>query len=524
MEIKQRHIIFLLFIIISANLSCIGLYSQNATQKPSRQAAMDAFTKADYETALREFSILLQNYSKDPIYKYYSGVCLVKMSRNPDDATGFLEDAINGSLDIKSIPDDAWFYLGRSQQMTGRFADAIESYNNFEKKAGRKVARSYGIDTYIQECNQGKGRLKESGPAKEPAATKAAVVVVPASQKITEPKPAAQPAAKAVPQKGDVPRDYDKVLSEAMKYQVKADSVNALVAAYKKEYDRLPPSQKDAAKLRISEMELLAAEYQKIADDKFGNTGTQPAAGKEVVIPAPVPPQPTPDKEIYSLFGVEKNPDLKGQNAISIDPELPAGLIYRIQMGVFSKPPDPSFFKGIYPVAGFRVSGTESTRYFVGMFRTMEDANRALLTVKQMGFKDSFITAVLDGKAVSIDRAALLETEWGKKPLIVIGLAPKTGEIAPLTLNFRVEISRSVKPVSDEVAASYKKLAGNRGFEILSTDGSFYVYLIGKFITFESASEYADLLKRNGYRESKVVAYLGSKEIPVETAMQLFEK
>ena len=524
MEIKTKHFFTWLFIIISVNLSCIGLYSQDAEQKPSRQAAMDAFAKADYETALREFSILLQNYSKDPLYKYYSGVCLVKMSRNPTDASGFLEDAINGSLDIKSIPDDAWFYLGRSQQMMGRFPDAIESYKYFENKAGRKVARSYGIDTYIQECNQGKGRLKDSGSVKEPAAIKAAAVVVPASQKNTEPKSVSQPAAKAVPQKTDVPQDYDKVLSEAMKYQVKADSMNALVEVYKKEYDKLPPSQKDAAKLRISEMELLAAEYQKVADDKFGNTSAQPAAVKEVVIPAPVPSQAITGKEIYSLFGVEKNQALTAKNGISIDPELPAGLIYRIQMGVFSKPLDPSFFKGIYPATGFRVSGTEATRYFVGMFRKMDDASRALLTVKQMGLKESFITAVLDGKAVSIDRAALLEEEWGKKPLIIISSAREPGETAPLTLNFRVEISRSRKPVSDEVTASYKKMAGGRGFEIISTDDGFNVYLIGKFITFESASEYADLLKRNGYRESKVVAYLGSKEIPVETAMQLFEK
>jgi hypothetical protein len=359
---------------------------------------------------------------------------------------------------------------------------------------------------------------------KEPVGIKAAAVVVPASQKNTEPKPASQPVAKAVPQKTEVPQEYDKVLTEAMKYQVKADSMNALVAVYKKEYERLPPSQKDAAKLRISEMELLAVEYQKIADDKFGNTSAQPAVVKEVVIPASEPSQTITEKEVYSLFGVEKNRALTGQNGISIDPELPAGLIYRIQMAVFSKPLDPSFFKGIYPVTGFRVSGTEATRYFVGLFRKMDDASRALLTVKQMGFKDSFITAIMNGKAISIDRAALLEEEWGKKPLIIIAIARKTGETAPLTLNFRVEISRSGKPVSDEVTASYKKLAGNRGFEILSTDDGFYVYLIGKFITFESASEYADLLKRNGYRESKVVAYLGSKEIPVETAMQLFEK
>jgi sulfur carrier protein ThiS len=79
-------------------------------------------------------------------------------------------------------------------------------------------------------------------------------------------------------------------------------------------------------------------------------------------------------------------------------------------------------------------------------------------------------------------------------------------------------------PAGKETEEMYKKVAGNRVLEILSTEDGTLVYLIGKFITFDSASEYADLLKRNGYSESKVVAYLGSKEIPVETAKQLFEK
>ena len=48
-------------------------------------------------------------------------------------------------------------------------------------------------------------------------------------------------------------------------------------------------------------------------------------------------------------------------------------------------------------------------------------------------------------------------------------------------------------------------------------------YLIGNFFTFQSAAEYADLLVRNGYRDAKVVAWLGTKEIPLETAKQFFE-
>ncbi|MCX6261811.1 MAG: hypothetical protein NTY95_13460 [Bacteroidia bacterium] len=508
MKIKNNYNLTWFSIVVSVLLfSFTDLYSQETQHKPSRQAAMDAFSSGDYEKAFREFEILLQVYSRDPLYKYYSGVCLVKMNREPENASEFLREALNGSLDIKSIPDDAWFYLGRSQQMAGRFPDAIDSFNNFEEKAGKKRARDSGVPGYIQECKERRG-----GPGQKP----------PAEKNNAEQTPV-QPAVKPTPQKQDVPVAYDKVLSEAMKYQVKADSLNALVAEYRKEYDKLPPSQKMAAKSRISEMDSLSAEYQRMADEKFGNTVSPPPVKKEIVV-TPVLPETNKREEIYAVFNVETDPARIRNQKISIDPEIPAGLVYRIQMGVFSKQMDPTFFKGISPLSGFKIPGTESTKYFAGLFRRMADASQSVVTVKQMGFKDSFVTAVLDGKAVSLERAALLENEWGQKPLIVITPAQKTVETAASTLVFRVEIKKSMKPVADETAEVYRKMAGNRGFEIITAEDGTFVYLIGKFITFESASEYADLLIRNGYRDAKVSAYLGSKEIPVETAKQLFEK
>ena len=508
MKIKNRYNLTWFSIVVSVLIfSFSDLYSQETQHKPSRQAAMDAFSSGDYEKALREFEILLQVYSRDPLYKYYSGVCLVKMNREPENASEFLREALNGSLDIKSIPDDAWFYLGRSQQMAGRFPDAIDSFNNFEEKAGNKRVRDLGVPGYIQECRERRG-----GPGQKP----------PAEKNNAEQTPV-QPAVKPTPQKQDVPVAYDKVLSEAMKYQVKADSLNALVAEYRKEYDKLPPSQKLAAKSRISEMDSLSAEYQRMADEKFGNTVSPPQVKKEIVV-TPVLPETNKREEIYAIFNVETDPARIRNQKISIDPEIPAGLVYRIQMGVFSKQMDPTFFKGISPLSGFKIPGTESTKYFAGLYRRMADASQSAVTVKQMGFKDSFVTAVLDGKAVSLERAALMENEWGQKALIVIAPAQKTVETAASTLVFRVEIKRSMKQVPDETAEVYRKMAGNRGFEIFTAEDGTFVYLIGKFITFESASEYADLLRRNGYRDAKVSAYLGRKEIPVDTAKQLFEK
>jgi hypothetical protein len=50
-----------------------------------------------------------------------------------------------------------------------------------------------------------------------------------------------------------------------------------------------------------------------------------------------------------------------------------------------------------------------------------------------------------------------------------------------------------------------------------------FAYLIGKFLTFDSALSYSDLLYRNGMKEARVAAYLGVKEIPVEKARELFD-
>jgi hypothetical protein len=96
-------------------------------------------------------------------------------------------------------------------------------------------------------------------------------------------------------------------------------------------------------------------------------------------------------------------------------------------------------------------------------------------------------------------------------------------DTVPPALSFRVEVIRSLKPLKEDIVEGIRKVAGNRGLDIQPLDDGNIAYLIGKFITFESAAEYADLMIRNGYRETKVVAWLGKKEIQVETARQLFD-
>jgi len=500
-------------------------FSQGTVRRPSRQAALDAFAKGDYEKAYLEFDILLQNYSRDPLYKYYKGVCLVKLNRDPEYAQEYLLDALNGALDIKSVPDDAWFYLGRSQQMSGRFTEAVKSYNTYENKVGRRIARTMNVAEYIQEAKEGRGKIDkslamaENKASQEPGSSVLTDSITTAKTAVAENLPVTEKPAKA---REGVPDDYDKVLTEAMNYQVKADSITAIASEAKTRLGRMPADQQLNEKSRIAEMEAKSADYQKLADKKFSDSSKVTSVQSSVPGSPDQQLKPVP-KEALSSFKIETNPALAARQKIAFESQLPEGLVYRIQIGVFSKPVEASFFKGISPVAGYSIPGSDAKKYFAGMFRRMSDAGSALLLVRQIGFRDAFINAVLDGKPVSVERASILEKEWGQKPLFSAAPVKKSSGEAVTTLVYRVEVFRSLKPVSNDKYENYSTMAGNRGFEVVNADDGAFVYLIGKFITFESASEYAGLLNRNGYREAKVAAYLGSREIPLETARQLFE-
>jgi tetratricopeptide (TPR) repeat protein len=550
MKLEHQIIMFLLVIVMSSANNY--LFSQNVTSRPTRQSSFEAFSKGNYEQAYKEFGELLLIYSRDPLYKYYSGVCLVNLKRDPDKAESLLKQALQGAAVVKTLPSDAYFYLGRAQQMSGKYTEAIESFNVYTKQVGKKSAREKDVAEFIKQCKESKGEVVKTD-IRQPEIVRNEKVEVSRSEN----KPVAndviqQPVIKETTPKINLPVSYEKILNEAIKYQFKADSLNTLIVKQKKALETLPGAEKPASGMKIKENELLASSFQKSADQKYEEARAammsqqvQPEQkvavqrtenivikdsvqkSNNVAVKAPeikvdtikkIIPAAAKQIDIFSYFEVLTNQG-SDKGKIIMNGEVPDGLVYHIQMGVFSKPVSPSYFKGITPIYAFRVAGTENTIYYAGMFRRMSDAGKALATVRSTGFKDAFIAALSGTARVSSDRAVLLEKEWGDKPFATISQAPS--DTIPPALSFRVEVVRSLKPLKDDAVEGIKKLAANRGLDIMKLDQGNTSYLIGKFITFESAAEYADLLVRNGYREAKVVAFLGQKEISLETAKQL---
>jgi hypothetical protein len=94
-------------------------------------------------------------------------------------------------------------------------------------------------------------------------------------------------------------------------------------------------------------------------------------------------------------------------NPIPADVSLPDGLIFRIQLGVYSKPVSFNTFGGLYPVSYEETKGL--IKYYTGIFSSSEKANRALEIVREYGFSDSFIVPFFNGRKITIEKAKEIE-------------------------------------------------------------------------------------------------------------------
>src|ERR1035437_3774510 len=160
MKLKKQIILLCLITVIEIPFN--NLFSQTVQTKPTRQSSFEAFSQGNYEKAYTEFRELLLTYTKDPLYQYYSGVCLVKLNKDPGEAIKLLQQALQGSGSVKTLPADGLFYLGRARQMSGKFSEASESYNLYTDRVGKKAAKEMGVSEFLQQCTQKKGQVADS--------------------------------------------------------------------------------------------------------------------------------------------------------------------------------------------------------------------------------------------------------------------------------------------------------------------------------------------------------------------------
>lgn len=217
-------------------------------------------------------------------------------------------------------------------------------------------------------------------------------------------------------------KEYQKQLDYALTLQLKADSVGRL--ADEKRYKLADIKDQ---RLRIEEIKAIeiyeaeAEEIQKEADIAFAKVRKlelEEEAKNNDRTEKNNSNSNTPQKQSEAYFSndfkIYSSSPYSSQNPFNFNYTLPKGLLYRIQMGVFSKEIAYDYFGGLSPVTGELIDERGLKKYYIGLFSNFSEADKALQKIQQQGFIDSFIVAWFNGKKVSINRAAEIEKELAK--------------------------------------------------------------------------------------------------------------
>jgi len=240
--------------------------------------------------------------------------------------------------------------------------------------------------------------------------------------------------------------EYNLIIAEALSLQLRADSLSRIARDQRIIAREIPDS--EAKKQLISDIHIAEREAKKIqyeADEKFlvarkmkNSNDTLPESDTNLVffkevngirvyqykvrdsLEINVAEFPEPSVTVternkigettpVNQFEILKDSPYSETNPI---PSLPAGttgLIYRIQLGVFSKPKEISAFGGLYPLYAEWLAEKNVYKYYTGSFTSSESVSAALEKVRNNGFPDAFIVAYYDAKPITTEKAKEIE-------------------------------------------------------------------------------------------------------------------
>ncbi|MCB9189456.1 MAG: hypothetical protein H6599_09285 [Flavobacteriales bacterium] len=128
-----------------------------------------------------------------------------------------------------------------------------------------------------------------------------------------------------------------------------------------------------------------------------------------------------PDKVESDIIVMNQSIKYSDDNPIPLNPKYPDGLIYKVQVGAFSKPIPNDVFNGFAPITGEQVGNTGLVRYRVGYFVNYNNANDAKNEIRGFGYSDAFVVAIYNGEKISLAEARNLEQQSGVSTLAVNG-------------------------------------------------------------------------------------------------------
>ncbi|MDA8669637.1 hypothetical protein N9L60_01645 [Flavobacteriales bacterium] len=315
-----------------------------------------------------------------------------------------------------------------------------------------------------------------------------------------------------------------KTQIKALAISGKADSVLAL----------LPEEFVDTTDLL--ELDSLASDSLDIIEQEVVQDVKLPEVKPEII---PVNPEDILSKDFVpptvitqEIFLLTDEKVYSQENPIPLNPKIPKGLIFKVQVGAFRNPIPQDLFQGFAPISAEKIRD-DITRYRVGYFKTYQDANQAKNQIRGLSssYRDAFVVAINNGERIKLSEARAI---LSNQPVAIL---PPTSPSSTNSLsNLRTEIAQdltlaSVKTIDQTTGIFYsvqigafskpllKENALNISPLVVSRVNNLYKYSTGEFNTIElAARRKAELIDDGILTDAFIIAYNNGRSISLQQA------
>ncbi|MCX7729118.1 MAG: SPOR domain-containing protein, partial [Bacteroidia bacterium] len=221
---------------------------------------------------------------------------------------------------------------------------------------------------------------------------------------------------------------------------------------------------------------------------------------------------------------------------IPLNPQLPEGLIFSVQVGAFKNPLPNNFFNGISPVFS-QTTENNLYRYLVGQMQDVQEAIALKNNFRNLGYTDAFVIAYYNGKRISLSEALELmkkekQQEVKINPFATTNVLEKANiptyttlmettqktEMAQSTVNIKdaeeindlyytIQVGVYGKNVSDATFKYIKPIVRDK------IDDKFYRYSAGIYDNISQVQKDLNKVIALGMKDAFICAYWNGKRI-----------
>ncbi len=221
------------------------------------------------------------------------------------------------------------------------------------------------------------------------------------------------------------------------------------------------------------------------------------------------------------------------------------GLLYTVQVGVYSKPVKAGQLFNITPLY-FELNQKGQYRYTSGIFNDVREASKAKDIIVQIGVADAFVSAYINGKRIPVEQAAAMEAQQGKSVFAQVqgmNVQPKvipfagnieqrsvitqeTKTVTPAPANniaanivYKVQLGAFKNEVPVDIMNKYLTIA-DKGIANFKS-GELTIYTVGNYKEASAAEAVKAEVIAKGIADAFVIALNNGEKISLEEAKKL---